>query len=70
MVLHVSVCSALPVNYYTFLFCQLQVPVKAIQGKLYVRVSAHIYNEPREYQRLAEAVLKLVKDTKKTSCEM
>lgn len=39
----------------------LQVPVKAIQNKLYVRISAHIYNHIDDYMRLAEAVNELIK---------
>ena len=34
----------------------VEVPVKCIQGHLYVRISAHIYNEPRDYEILARAV--------------
>lgn len=33
-----------------------QVPVKALDGKLYVRISAHIYNELDQYSKLASAV--------------
>ena len=33
-----------------------QVPIKAVDGKLYVRISAHVYNELTEYQRLAESI--------------
>lgn len=40
---------------------QIEVPVKAIQNKLYVRISAHIYNDIGDYMRLAEAVNELVK---------
>ena len=35
--------------------------MKAIQNKLYVRISAHIYNDIGDYMRLAEAVNELVK---------
>ncbi|XP_038077787.1 probable L-cysteine desulfhydrase, chloroplastic [Patiria miniata] len=34
----------------------IEVPIKAVDGKLYVRISAHIYNELPEYQRLAAAI--------------
>ena len=34
----------------------LQAPVKAIQGRLYVRISAHIYNTAQDYAKLAAAV--------------
>eukprot|EP00731_Ephydatia_muelleri_P028162 Em0019g1035a len=40
---------------------QIEVPVKAIQNKLYVRISAHIYNHIDDYMRLAEAVNELIK---------
>ena len=36
-----------------------QVPVKYISGQLYVRISAHVYNTLEDYQRLADAVLKI-----------
>jgi selenocysteine lyase/cysteine desulfurase len=35
----------------------IEVPVKAIQGRLYVRVSAHIYNTSQDYATLATAVV-------------
>ena len=38
----------------------LQVPVKAIQGGLYVRVSAHVHNTVGEYEALATAVLSII----------
>lgn len=34
----------------------VEVPVKCIQGRLYVRVSAHIYNTRDDYVRLGDAV--------------
>jgi selenocysteine lyase/cysteine desulfurase len=34
----------------------VEVPVKCIQGCLYVRITAHIYNEARDYEVLADAV--------------
>ncbi|XP_071114879.1 uncharacterized protein [Haliotis cracherodii] len=37
----------------------IEVPIKAIQGRLYVRISAHIYNSLEEYEKLAAAVLQL-----------
>ena len=37
-----------------------QVPVKAVEGKLYVRISAHMYNELSEYKTLGEAILDIV----------
>lgn len=38
---------------------QFQVPIKCVQQKLYVRISAHIYNELADYEQLCNAVLKL-----------
>ncbi|GLD99747.1 hypothetical protein PINS_up008475 [Pythium insidiosum] len=35
----------------------IEVPVKCIEGRLYVRISAHIYNELADYDRLARAVV-------------
>ncbi|XP_055889607.1 uncharacterized protein LOC106078800 isoform X1 [Biomphalaria glabrata] len=37
----------------------IEVPFKSVQGHLYVRISAHIYNEPSDYLRLADAVLEI-----------
>lgn len=34
----------------------IEVPVKALAGSLYVRVSVHMYNELEQYQKLADAV--------------
>lgn len=36
----------------------IEVPIKAIQGQLYVRVSAHIYNSEEDFHTLAIAVNK------------
>lgn len=42
-----------------FLFGRrVEVPVKCVQGHLYVRLSAHVYNVEADYQRLAEEVLR------------
>ena len=46
--------------------CVFQVPIKCVQQKLYVRISAHIYNELAEYQLLADAILQLTEDCDKT----
>lgn len=43
----------------------LQVPIKAIQGKIFVRISAHLYNSIDEYSKLAKAVLDLIPNCKK-----
>lgn len=42
----------------------MQVPVRVVNGELYVRISAHVYNELREYKVLADAVLAILKDNK------
>ena len=34
----------------------IEVPVKCLEGRLYARISAHVYNVPADYQRLAHAV--------------
>ena len=35
---------------------RIEVPVKRVDGRLYVRISAAIYNEMSDYERLAEAL--------------
>lgn len=35
----------------------IEVPIKCINGVLYVRISCHIYNELRQYERLASIIL-------------
>ncbi|XP_071955002.1 uncharacterized protein [Antedon mediterranea] len=66
-----SLCSKLEVNYdlaeqiqkelYSR-FC-IEVPVKSIDGVLYVRISCHIYNQMSEYQYLAECLQNLADDS-------
>ena len=34
----------------------IEAPIKCLEGRLYVRISAHIYNELAEYQRLAKVI--------------
>eukprot|EP01102_Stenamoeba_stenopodia_P016438 TRINITY_DN574_c0_g2_i1.p1 TRINITY_DN574_c0_g2~~TRINITY_DN574_c0_g2_i1.p1 ORF type:complete len:696 (-),score=171.03 TRINITY_DN574_c0_g2_i1:1692-3737(-) len=41
----------------------IEVPIKCIQERLYVRISAHIYNELSDYQKLADAILRIRSDT-------
>ena len=36
----------------------VEVPVKAIEGRLYVRISAHCHNERADYHALRDAVLR------------
>ncbi len=43
-------------NFLFWLFLFVQVPVKVIEGRLVVRVSAHVYNSMEDYQRLADAI--------------
>ncbi|CAH1226841.1 NFS1 [Branchiostoma lanceolatum] len=37
----------------------IEVPLKAVQGELYVRISAHIYNDLADYETLGDAILQL-----------
>ena len=34
----------------------IEVPIKCLEGRLYVRISAHIYNSLDQYRQLAFAV--------------
>lgn len=36
---------------------QVEVPIKVVRKRLYVRISAHLYNTREDYYRLADAVL-------------
>jgi hypothetical protein len=36
---------------------RIECPIKAVQGRLYVRISAHVYNRLADYETLADAVL-------------
>jgi len=45
---------------------RIEVPLKMIQEKLYVRISVHIYNELSEYEKLADAVLSMLPWTHRT----
>ena len=40
----------------------IEVPFKSVNGKLYVRISTHIYNELEEYHALADAVNEMPDD--------
>ncbi|XP_059153483.1 uncharacterized protein LOC131939285 [Physella acuta] len=40
----------------------VEVPIKSVQGSLYVRISAHVYNEASDYEKLAKAMLLLSQD--------
>ena len=37
----------------------LECPVKVVEGRLYVRISAHVYNRPEDYVHLAYAVQRI-----------
>ena len=36
---------------------KIEVPIKEIDGSLYVRISTHVHNEMGDYEKLAEAIL-------------
>lgn len=38
---------------------KIEVPIKCLEGALYVRISAHVYNELEDYQKLASVISKL-----------
>ncbi len=38
---------------------RIEVPVTALAGSLWVRLSAQVYNEMADYDRLGEAVLRV-----------
>ncbi|KAL4232793.1 hypothetical protein ACF0H5_007479 [Mactra antiquata] len=38
----------------------IEVPIKCVQNKLYVRISCHIYNELSEYEKLRDAILDFI----------
>ncbi|XP_052808847.1 uncharacterized protein LOC128237389 [Mya arenaria] len=42
----------------------MEVPVKSVQGRLYVRISAHIYNHLGEYELLRDAVIGKMQENK------
>ena len=39
----------------------IECPIKCLNGRLYVRISAHIYNTIHDYELLRDAILKFVK---------
>jgi isopenicillin-N epimerase len=45
------------VQNFLFISYKIEVPIKCIQEKLYVRISAHIYNKLTDYIHLGNAVL-------------
>ena len=42
-----------------YVYNLLQVPVKIHDGQLYVRVSAHVYNDLSEFQHFADVITKM-----------
>ena len=40
---------------------QIEVPVKCLEGRLYVRISCHVYNYIEEYKRLSTVIQRLMK---------
>jgi hypothetical protein len=41
----------------------IEVPIKNIDGNLYVRISAHIYNYIEQYEQLGYAIIEIVRNT-------
>jgi selenocysteine lyase/cysteine desulfurase len=37
----------------------IEVPIKCLHGRLYIRISAHIYNTIDDYARLANVIAEL-----------
>lgn len=46
----------LPLQDWLHSACRIEVPVKTVQGRMFVRVTAHVYNEKADFQKLADAV--------------
>ena len=38
---------------------RIEVPIKAVGGILYVRISCHVYNRIEEYEKLGQAIMSL-----------
>lgn len=55
------ISSGMPLDLRARLWAEhrIDVPVNALAGGLWVRISAQLYNEPDDYRRLAEAVRRL-----------
>lgn len=39
---------------------RIEVPIKCLEGRLYCRVSGHIYNDVQDYERLATVVASMM----------
>lgn len=35
---------------------RIEVPIKCLEGKLYVRISCHVYNHLEEYKKLGQVI--------------
>ncbi|KAF8822204.1 putative Isopenicillin N epimerase [Cardiosporidium cionae] len=55
----IDYCVAEKVQNALFFDHQIEVPIKALFGKLYVRISGHVYNHISNFEHLASAVLLL-----------
>lgn len=56
---HVDYSTAEQIQNILYHEYDIEVPIKALQEKLYVRISAHLYNNFEEYVKLAKSVLKI-----------
>lgn len=39
---------------------RIEVPIKCLGGKLYTRISAHIYNTSEDYEKLSSVIKKMI----------
>jgi hypothetical protein len=51
-----GLCSGLPLQEILHHEHHIEVPVKCLEGRLYVRLSAHVHNSLDQYERLAQVV--------------
>lgn len=42
---------------YLYEECKIEVPIKCIDGELYVRISGHVYNRDEEYDQLGKVLM-------------
>ena len=47
---------------------KIEVPIKLIQGKLYTRISAHVYNKLTDYKLLGETIVSMTNDVLNNPC--
>jgi isopenicillin-N epimerase len=38
----------------------IEVPIKCLEGRLYARLSSHVYNVPEDYHHLSNVIKKLM----------